>query len=836
MGHPPSEGDGRQEQHRQPGLGLPGRGDRSSLTPGHVQRQLVANGEVLARYGDAPTQEENTEPSNNPVYVDTADFRMQAAQIRPRHKSMTRSPTRWWAAKTLKDIARNVLGDASLWWRLAEANSLAVSGDGALTAGQTLTVPKLSLNANSVETFQPYDPSQAMGSMDPVLPVPANGGGCGGIGAIIMVVVAVVVSIYTAGLLSGASGSLLTTMQAGMGVMSGGMAGGAVGSFVAGGMSTMGLVGTAAAAGAVGSIASQMVGNAIGAQDGFSWKSVALSALSSGVTSGLGASGWLPNTDSAFINAAAKQAMSSTISQGIGTVTGLQQRFDWKAVAAGAVGAGVGASVGQALQSGNVFGNVGSDFATVLARGTVSGFAAGLTTAVMHGGRISVQQVATDAFGNAIGEALVDYASSPGTPAQETMPSAQEAFRASEIAYRNATDPVDMGGAYGLQVGRSRYGFGISGSSLSEWSNEVDGGIMINGSLAPEQGMLGQAVVSKNQGPIAALAAAGLDAAQQQAMYGQMLAKGTIRLNAQGVPQVQPGQVLEFDLSDMSAGKLGTSAIGQESRLRSERVTAAAQAATLDAQRDISGDMNLTWPTAGKQEAGKAALLDPKIAVKTNDSLGDWIQKLNLPADIPGVGWLSPAQAALSAQYWAGKLDESGNPLYAIPQAVAQLWSSHSDEIGAVIGSLRGVSSPASRIGVLDAEVAALQRIGKKLPGANLAEKDPYSILIQQAEKISTAKSFQSTAPRDMQEQVVWNQVVLSPGGGKPLPLSGDPRFAQDAGFNKMEFSHRLPDGTNISVHYQYNVNTGRAYDMKIVTPQPVPSVLQPGPTLRSVN
>jgi hypothetical protein len=70
-----------------PASGYQGGVTGSALSPGHVQRQLVANGEVLARYGDAPTQEENTEPSNNPVYVDTADFRMQAAQIRPRHKN-----------------------------------------------------------------------------------------------------------------------------------------------------------------------------------------------------------------------------------------------------------------------------------------------------------------------------------------------------------------------------------------------------------------------------------------------------------------------------------------------------------------------------------------------------------------------------------------------------------------------------------------------------------------------------------------------------------------------------------------------------------------------------
>ncbi|MDT0140819.1 LysM peptidoglycan-binding domain-containing protein [Acidovorax sp. PRC11] len=547
-----------------------------------MQRQLVANGEVLARYGDAPTSEENATQTNNPVYVDTADFRLQAAQIRPRHKSMDPIAYTVVGGETLKDIARNVLGDASLWWRIAEANSLAVSGDGALTAGQTLTVPKLSLNANSVDTFQPYDPSQAMGSMDPVLPVPANGGRCGGIGAIIMVVVAIVVTIYTAGALAAAGslgsnalgaatlastttgGGFAATMAAGAGVLGGGAG---IGAGIAAGV----------AGGAMGSIVSQAVGNAIGAQDGFSWKGVALSALSGGVSGGLAGTSLLGGTTLGVT--VARAAASSVLSQGIGVATGLQSSFNWKSVAASAAGAGVGWGMNNALGLTDANGvRIDQPFGLEsIGKATLSGFAAGLTTAVARGGRISVQQVATDAFGNVLGEALVDYARNSGTPAQETMPGAQEAFRASEIAYRNATDPVDMGGAYGLQVGRSRYGFGLSRSSLSEWNNEVDGGIMINGSLVPEQAMLGQAVVGKNQGPIAALAAAGLDAAQHQAMYGQMLAKGTIRLNAQGVPPVQPGQVLDFDLSDMSAGKLGASAIGQESRLRSERVAAAAQ-------------------------------------------------------------------------------------------------------------------------------------------------------------------------------------------------------------------------------------------------------------------
>ena len=403
-----------------PASGYQGGVTGSALTPGHVQRQLVANGEVLARYGDAPTSEENATQTNNPVYVDTADFRLQAAQIRPRHKSMDPIAYTVVGGETLKDIARNVLGDASLWWRIAEANSLAVSGDGALTAGQTLTVPKLSLNANSVETFQPYDPSQAMGSMDPVLPVPANGGGCGGIGAIIMVVVAIVVTIYTAGALAAAGslgsnalgaatlagtttgGGFAATMAAGAGVLGGGAG---IGAGIAAGV----------AGGAMGSIVSQAVGSAISAHDGFSWKGVALSALSGGVSGGLAGTSLLGGTTLGVT--VARAAASSVLSQGIGVATGLQSSFNWKSVAASASGAGVGWSMNNALglTDANGMGIDQSFGLESIGKATLSGFAAGLTTAVARGGRISIQQVATDAFGNALGQSLA-ATSRPTTP------------------------------------------------------------------------------------------------------------------------------------------------------------------------------------------------------------------------------------------------------------------------------------------------------------------------------------------------------------------------------------------------------------------------------------
>jgi filamentous hemagglutinin len=99
-------------------------------------------------------------------------------------------------------------------------------------------------------------------------------------------------------------------------------------------------------------------------------------------------------------------------------------------------------------------------------------------------------------------------------------------------------------------------------------------------------------------------------------------------------------------------------------------------------------------------------------------------------------------------------------------------------------------------------------------------------ILIKAAEKISTAKpGKQFTAPRDLNEQVLWNQVESNPGSGKKfsdmgLNLNTDPRFPKSAGFEKMTASHKLPNGSNIEIHYQYNTITGKAYDMKIVTPQ----------------
>ncbi|WP_240042353.1 hypothetical protein [Photorhabdus khanii] len=118
----------------------------------------------------------------------------------------------------------------------------------------------------------------------------------------------------------------------------------------------------------------------------------------------------------------------------------------------------------------------------------------------------------------------------------------------------------------------------------------------------------------------------------------------------------------------------------------------------------------------------------------------------------------------------------------------------------------------------------------------NIKGKQPNSIsneqIIKNAETISTAKPGQQfTTPRDLNEQILWSQVKTSPSKGQILPgMNNDPRFPESAGFQKMQVNHQLPDGSNITVHYQYNSITGKAYDMKITTPQRNP--LQPGTSI----
>jgi len=171
-------------------------------------------------------------------------------------------------------------------------------------------------------------------------------------------------------------------------------------------------------AGAAGSIASQIAGNALGVQNGFDWKGVALGALGGGISAGLANTALLGGGSNTWQMTAARMATANALTQGVAVVTGLQSSFDWRGVAASAVGGGVGAAVGSVLDNANVFGSL-SPASTAFARAGVTSFAAGTAAAIARGGKVAIQQVAVDAFGNALGSAFVSAAQHSGV--QEDM-------------------------------------------------------------------------------------------------------------------------------------------------------------------------------------------------------------------------------------------------------------------------------------------------------------------------------------------------------------------------------------------------------------------------------
>uniref|UniRef100_UPI0037C0612F scabin-related ADP-ribosyltransferase n=1 Tax=Aquidulcibacter sp. TaxID=2052990 RepID=UPI0037C0612F len=226
-------------------------------------------------------------------------------------------------------------------YKLAQANGL--SGDAALSAGQTLRIPAgVVRNTYNAATITPTDPADTLGDVNPTSPqaAPPKKQKCGVVGTILLVVIAIAVTIATSGALAGLSAKLGTTAASSM--LNGIAAVAKVGltSVVSG--TTAVAIGAVSAA--VGSIVSQAVGVATGIQDKFSWKSVGLAFISGGLGAGL--DGAFDKIGNATIRAAAQGAATSAISQGIGVALGLQDKFSWAAVAAAGVGSAVGSAVG----------------------------------------------------------------------------------------------------------------------------------------------------------------------------------------------------------------------------------------------------------------------------------------------------------------------------------------------------------------------------------------------------------------------------------------------------------------------------------------------------------
>jgi YD repeat-containing protein len=404
---------------------------------GHIQRQLIVNGEVMGRYGETVNLNEPKDYYGNSVFQKTADFGFGFTSSASNTPTLADTMQVASAGDTLESLAHSFYGDSGLWYRIADANGLA--GNGELRAGQVLKIPGAERNSNNANTFKPYEPGKVIGDTSPNIPMPkADDGGCGMLGQIAMMVVTVVVAVYAPQFLG---------MQAGF-------ASGTVG-------------------GAIGSFAGQATGVALGVQDDISWKGVAMGAISGGVGAGLSAAA-TPGSFLASIGPVGRAMIGSVVTQGVGVATGLQDSFSWRSVAASAAGAGVGAAVSQSLNITDEFGRrTGSfenaDFGEKLGKSLLTGLAAGATTAVMRGGRISVQQVAVDAFGNALGESLAGNMNGAGQPELTTGDFA----RMDGAGYRSAPYEVPNAGT-GLRFGGGGLGLQLTPGAVSAMDDGIN--------------------------------------------------------------------------------------------------------------------------------------------------------------------------------------------------------------------------------------------------------------------------------------------------------------------------------------------------------------------------
>ena len=363
----------------------------------HVTRSLIANGQELGSSSDttAPT------PSTF-----GQDYEPVAASGGPMLYTVQ-------AGDTLSSIARNLWGNADWWYVIADAN-----GSSTLTPGQILNIPpRPTALYNSIDTIKPYDAALAMGDLSPTVAPPAqHGGGCGGMGAALAMIVTVVVAAITQqywlveegmAAVETAGGAAEAAGELGLDTLSEATLAD-IGAAVPGASLTATTLGAAA-----GSIAGQLTRIATGDQHGFDWKQLGLSAISAGMSYGLSG---LELTGMQAANKVAQAVIANALTQGIGVVTGLQQSFNWRAVAASAANAGVNHSTGGWFA--DQFGGTPlGDFGATLGLGLAGGAAA----AAARGGRISVGEVALDAFGNALGSSLgreAESASAPGRNAE----------------------------------------------------------------------------------------------------------------------------------------------------------------------------------------------------------------------------------------------------------------------------------------------------------------------------------------------------------------------------------------------------------------------------------
>jgi hypothetical protein len=146
---------------------------------GQVERELIANGQLLGRYGVGVDETTPRDDDGNPRYASVAQFDPTFRPIDGNYPSAAAGSYTVQSGDTLQAIAQAAYGDSRLWWKIAQANGLAGNSD--LKVGQTLILPSTVAGSHNADgDYRPYDPTKVVGDTTPNLPAP-DGDSCGGL-------------------------------------------------------------------------------------------------------------------------------------------------------------------------------------------------------------------------------------------------------------------------------------------------------------------------------------------------------------------------------------------------------------------------------------------------------------------------------------------------------------------------------------------------------------------------------------------------------------------------------------------------------------------------------
>ncbi|UAA38395.1 putative Ig domain-containing protein [Paraneptunicella aestuarii] len=310
--------------------------------------------------------------------------------------------------QNLRQIATLFYGNADYWYIIADANGLDADGASELTEGQLLEIPERQTNENRFDVFKPDNIIDKIGSTAAPLAYvpPPQEAGCNMVATLLIVAVAIVVTVATAGALAAASGQSI--WAAGATALSGGA--GVTGAVAAG------------VGGFVGSLAGQATGIALGVQSGFDLKGAFVSGLTAGITAGAGS--YLRGAEWAFeagkfteVGKAALAATSAISSAAANKLVGRPSGFSWANVAVAAGTAAIAShwnlDGGPISEGGLLSDEFASDIAGGFAR---AGISYGIKKGFFNKGSWNFENVATDVFGNAIGNSIVRTSQKTATP------------------------------------------------------------------------------------------------------------------------------------------------------------------------------------------------------------------------------------------------------------------------------------------------------------------------------------------------------------------------------------------------------------------------------------